>query len=137
MEGLFTNGGTASYSQFANAAKTGETFTDQTLFDAFVDADVYLQGSDTNIPGGIVEGARLLTEAPPAVANILIFITDGNSGSAFPGTLVRALEKMFEIDQNLTRCCSYITYVPGFVPLHSIHYNICSCIPRKRTVHTE
>ncbi|CBJ26488.1 similar to collagen [Ectocarpus siliculosus] len=74
-QNLFTNGGSASFAQFASDASEGGTFYSLEDFNAFVDADVKHSGG-TDIIDGIAKGRELLS-ASPAATSFMIVTTDG------------------------------------------------------------
>lgn len=79
-ENLFSNGGSASFTQFSSTASAGGTFQTQEAFNNHVDG-VTQMGGGTDIPAAIARGRELLANAPnTGTASFMIVITDGNGG---------------------------------------------------------
>lgn len=79
---LFTNGGNASYVQYATDLVSSGTFSSAEAFNDFVDNDVQARGG-TNTASGIDEGIALLGVSN-TTASFMIVITDGGSNTGGP-----------------------------------------------------
>ncbi|CAN0192595.1 unnamed protein product [Ectocarpus sp. 6 AP-2014] len=74
---LFTNGGTASYASFSDAASDGGTFGSEAEFNEFVDNAPWEKGY-TNIEAGLSKGRELLANGTSTQTSFLVLITDGD-----------------------------------------------------------
>ncbi|CAM9329857.1 unnamed protein product [Ectocarpus sp. 8 AP-2014] len=89
--GIFENGGTASYVQFARSATNEGTFNSTESFNAHVPTDY--QGSyGTDIVDGIVAGTALL-RSTPASFGFMVLITDGEDIYSTPEEVAQAAEQ--------------------------------------------